>query len=151
MQCLKALIQGVISHTTTCIPCASDCQSGSFLLALTQLFVPLSVFLRLRQWTLINTTKCVLFYLIKSAHILTQEFFTLVLFPSPSLPKEPISSQALLLTIRKQARQERRLSSEQKPWCSSVLERKREREMGKNTVEQAAISLLIPQQASVCF
>lgn len=85
------------------IPCFKlSAGIGFYQLIFTLLFVPLSVSLSLFKTMdfAINITKCVLFYLIGSAHILTSdEFFTLLLFPSSSLPKEPISSQALLLTI----------------------------------------------------
>lgn len=84
MQCLKALIQGVISHTTTCIPCASDCQSGSFLLALTLLVVPLSVFLHLRQWTLWSIPPNVFCFIWLNQHIFSLKSFSLSFsFPPP--------------------------------------------------------------------
>lgn len=91
--------------------------------------MPLSVSLSLFKTMdfAINITKCVLFYLIGSAHILTSdEFFTLLLFPSSSLPNEPISSQALLLTI---------IESEQERGRERVQDwREREREKWVKTL-----------------
>lgn len=125
MQCLKAQIQ-----RCTTIPCFKlSAGIGFYQLIFTLLFVPLSVSLSLFKTMdfAINITKCVLFYLIGSAHILTSdEFFTLLLFPSSSLPKEPISSQALLLTI---------IESEQERGRERVQDwREREREKWVKTL-----------------
>lgn len=152
MQCLKALIQGVISHTTTYIPSASNGQSGEFLARINSVIcASLSLYPFKTMEFLINTTKCALFYLIKSAHILTsEEFFTLILFSSPSLPKEPISSQALLLTIienKQDRRKETELwskshgavqywkESKREKWGKTLLNRQQSRNSSPNRLQ----------------